>query len=93
LYFFLDSTGREADDLRNSKSRLSSSFVFLNLKSIFLFSYEVLYFGQVKAHGLFTLEPSQLDAIFVPSRDYYREDCFWVSVNLLIVVVVTSGKG
>ena len=89
----MDSTGREADDLRSSKSRLSSSFVFLNLKSIFLFSYEVLYFGQVKAHSLFTFEPSQLDSIFVSSRDYYRENCLWVSINLLIVVVVTSGKG
>ena len=89
----MDSTGREADDLRSSKSRLSSSFVFLNLKSIFLSSYEVLYFGQVKAHSLLALEPSQLDSIFVPSRDYYREDCLWISINLLIVVVVTSGKG
>jgi hypothetical protein len=91
LYFFLDSTGREADDLRNSKSRLSSSFVFLNLKFMVVSAFhKVLNLGQMKAHCLFALEPSQLYSILCASGRYNGKDCHRVSINLFIVVVVTS---
>jgi len=86
----LESTGREADDLRSSKRRLSSSLVFLNLKFIGSIFDKVLNLCQMEAHGLFAFEPSEFDSIFVPSANYYREYSHGVSINFFIVMVMAT---